>query len=329
MLIQPKRLAVRGSSLLLFFLAACSGQEASLTTPTLQAAEITATAASAIIMQALGTPISGSEPMAVAAQAVPPVLALAATLTPAAPAPDATALAATVDAEVMAQVNATLTASALVTVAPTDGVAATATPVPQPTVDGTALAAQVATQVAREMENNQATMAAAPPLQPATSTPTHIPTRRPTATWTPSPAPRVRTAPVSMQDTASIWSYTTFQDLSSPGTHTYYVDVAPLERLRWAFEWCATSELLLDDILTPLVLEFSIDGMNVAAEKLTRGAKNYAGWRCRTWATEVSGWHRGETVTLEIHYRLLDAIYDGKDSYPAGDYYQVIYATAR
>jgi hypothetical protein len=278
-------------------------------------------------MQALGTPVSTSEPMAATAQAAPPMLALAATLTPAAPAPDATALAATVDAEVMAQVHATLTASAPPAAAPTAAVAATATPVPLPTVDGTALAAQVATQVAREMANIQATMTAAPP--PATSTPTRVPTRRPTATWTPTPAPRVRTAPLSGQNIASIWSSTTFRDLSSPGTHTYYVDVAASERLRWAFEWCATSETLLNNSLAPLVLEFSIDGVNVAKEDITRGAKSYPGWRCRTWATAVSGWPRGQSVTLEIHYRLQDAIYDGKDSFPAGDYYQVIYATAR
>lgn len=323
----PYRFVLWGSSVLLLFLAACGGSAETVETPTPLAPDITATAAAAIIMAALGTPVSGSEPMTDAAQAAPPVLALAATLTPAAPVPDATALAATIDAEVITQVHATLTASAPPAVTPTAVVAAAATLVPLPTVDGTAFAAQVATQVARELENTQATMAAAP--QPATSTPTHAPTRRPTATWTPAPAPRVRTAPTSAQDTASIWAYTTFQDLSNPGTHTYYVDVAASERLRWAFEWCATSDPLLADILMPLVLEFTIDGVNVAAEDMTRAAKNYTGWRCRTWATEVSGWPQAETVTLEIHYRLLDAIFDGKNTYPAGDYYQVIYAAIR
>ncbi|MBK8051027.1 MAG: hypothetical protein IPK16_30395 [Anaerolineales bacterium] len=53
------------------------------------------------------------------------------------------------------------------------------------------------------------------------------------------------------------------------------------------------------------------------------------GWRCRYWATEVSAWPRGQTVRLEIHYRLATAINDGQNSYPAGDYYQVIYATVR
>jgi hypothetical protein len=52
------------------------------------------------------------------------------------------------------------------------------------------------------------------------------------------------------------------------------------------------------------------------------------GWHCRWWRVIVDDWLIGETVELGVVYSLSDGIYDGRTSYPSGDYEQLIFVTA-
>lgn len=114
-----------------------------------------------------------------------------------------------------------------------------------------------------------------------------------------------------------------------PGTRTYSVNVHSGERLRWAFEWCALSEPLLQGILAPFALELRIDDVLVPLNDITVDTKMSGSWHCRYWETMVSGWPAGQVVALEISYVLSEQIDDGQNLFPPGKYRQIIYAAVQ
>jgi hypothetical protein len=109
----------------------------------------------------------------------------------------------------------------------------------------------------------------------------------------------------------------------------YSVSVSAAEQLRWAFEWCALSDAQLQGILEPLTLDLRINDVSVPLNDITTGNKTAGQWRCRYWSTLVSDWPRGEVVTLDILYTLSQAINDGRDSFPAGEYSHRILVNVR
>ncbi|MBN1874982.1 MAG: protein kinase [Anaerolineae bacterium] len=167
---------------------------------------------------------------------------------------------------------------------------------------------------------------------PIAPSPTFEPTKAPPNTQSPdvTQAPHVYARYVSepeLQVLTSIWNFTTFRDLMTPGTRTYEINVSPRDDLRWAFEWCATDESGLEVSLSPLVVQLLIDGVIVPGTDIFEGKKTTAdGWKCHYWATALSGWQKDTSVQLEINYNLVKSVCDGKETYPAGEYRQIIYA---
>lgn len=129
---------------------------------------------------------------------------------------------------------------------------------------------------------------------------------------------------------ASIWERAAFRDLLAPGRRSYDVDVRPGEELRWSFEWCAIDEATLNSIVQPLRVDFLVDGALVPYSSIQLERKERSnGWACDTWSTLLTNWPRERTIELDVHYSLAQGINDGQNSYPAGGYHQVIYATVR
>ncbi len=162
-----------------------------------------------------------------------------------------------------------------------------------------------------------------PTLPRATATPAPKP---PTPTEVPTPA-NVTVSYMSPQNLESIWKRTSFRDLTAPGIQTYDVNVYSTDKLRWAFEWCATDSARLQEILRPLSVDLLIDNIVVSETAIVEDDKtSSSGWKCHYWTVALTDWRRGSTVKLAISYSLTESINDGKETYPAGEYHQIIYA---
>lgn len=147
----------------------------------------------------------------------------------------------------------------------------------------------------------------------------------------PSAAARPATRrPLSNSSAESVWDRAAFRDLQAPGRRSYDIAVNTSEEMRWPFEWCAVDESRLGAILRPFNVEFLVDGESVPQSNIRTDRKALRSrWVCDTWSILLLDWPRSRTIELDIHYTLSESIYDGQNSYPAGDYHQVIYATVR
>lgn len=184
------------------------------------------------------------------------------------------------------------------------------------------------------------------PTKPAdTPTPFSLPpewTETPTATITatppPSPTPTITVLPLAdglsarppsddeWSQTKSIWTLTAFQELLSPGTQAYTVNVPANSVWIWGAYFCATPAAF-SNYLAALNVRFIIDGETLGEEQFlivdqTSGKDSV----CRNWATLLSGWPANQSVTLEVRSTLAQAISDGKTYYPPGEYRQVLVA---
>jgi WD40 repeat protein len=125
----------------------------------------------------------------------------------------------------------------------------------------------------------------------------------------------------------SLWSKAAFRDLPEPGIQEYSVDIPAYSSWRWDFSWCAKSQVGLEAILGPLELEFRIGGEKIGEDIFRIYDSPKGGRFCRTWATMLSGWQPGDVTDLEIRYTLREAINDGTQGYPAGEYRQINHIT--
>ncbi len=126
----------------------------------------------------------------------------------------------------------------------------------------------------------------------------------------------------------SIWEGLNFRDLYQLGTNEYALTVKPSEKIRWRYNWCAIDKDTLINIMRPFSIKFRIDGMELNYIQIARTrAKSASGWECNYWTTLLSNWKENTSHVLEIEYVLDEPIFDGKLTYPAGTYRQVINVT--
>lgn len=82
--------------------------------------------------------------------------------------------------------------------------------------------------------------------------------------------------------------------------------------------------------LTASDSQFLVDGRALPDNDLLQHDLTASdGWKCRYWSTVLSAGQSGETVELEVYYELSRSINDGKATYTAGSYHQVIRAGIR
>jgi serine/threonine-protein kinase len=169
------------------------------------------------------------------------------------------------------------------------------------------------------------------PEPTATAAPTNTVPPEPSDTPEPTmPAgPNLTVSRPTQQELASVpyfWDAVGYRDLKEPGTELYSEEVSSNEDWIWGFSWCAVDAARLADILTPLTIDYYIDGeLLPLAEFLEFDETANNGWRCKRWRALLSGWTVGETVELSITYSLSSSINDGLTSYPPGTYHQVIF----
>jgi subtilisin family serine protease len=148
----------------------------------------------------------------------------------------------------------------------------------------------------------------------------------PTATTLPitavPPADRQR----ALRIYPSIWSLTEYEDMDTPGSMDYIVEVEADQGYRLAFLWCGDNPDDLRNILQPLTVEFRIDDIPLTDTQVQRTTLDGV---CEIWETILSDWTSGEVYRLEIYYHLREAIGEGRDVYESGDYYQRITVQVR
>lgn len=126
----------------------------------------------------------------------------------------------------------------------------------------------------------------------------------------------------------NIWNKIDYVDLKSPGSQFYETKVNAEDSRLWGFTWCASDDIQLEKIVIPLSLEFYINDVELFdGQILEYRFTAYNNWSCQGWKVILEEWPKGETVLLEISYNLGEEIFDGAESYPPGDYSQIINVT--
>jgi hypothetical protein len=169
------------------------------------------------------------------------------------------------------------------------------------------------------------TDASAPTATPE-STPTLVPILTPLSSG-------ILARPATAAEVAaenSIWTLTDFTELTVPGVKRYKVKVTADSVWMWDCYFCAR-EAAFPGFIGALRVRFRVEGQTIPEETLNifDGKGGEAGWICRTWATMLSGWPADGTVELEIRSAFQQAVFDGENEYPAGEYRQVINITVK
>ncbi len=140
-----------------------------------------------------------------------------------------------------------------------------------------------------------------------------------------APVSAYRPSQQEMYSSQSLWELTPFRDRTTPGVESYYATVDADSVWRLGIRWCARSPALLDDMLEPFSIGFSIDGVGQLPWSQVRVVRDVrSGWHCEWYATMLYDWMPGAVVTLRTHYTLLWDVWDGVQWYAAGDYEHVM-----
>jgi hypothetical protein len=114
-------------------------------------------------------------------------------------------------------------------------------------------------------------------------------------------------------------------DLSSvnqPGdVYQYEVTLEESRPALWSYNWCTTSQKLLDENFQDIKLEFFVGETAMPHTKLAvRNFRTSDNLYCREYYALVSTWPRGR-FQLETRVTFLKDLHDGLDRYPAGTHY--------
>ncbi|HRW98515.1 MAG TPA: hypothetical protein P5280_03445, partial [Cyclobacteriaceae bacterium] len=131
--------------------------------------------------------------------------------------------------------------------------------------------------------------------------------------------------PTDLTNSQDIWQLIHYVDLKQPEIQEYEISVNPESLLNWGFSWCARSDELLTRAASRITFEFLVNGSKLDAQ-IVRYQDNTSsnGWYCNRWSTLITNWHLAEQSILEIKYTLLEAYFDGEETFPPGVYHQVI-----
>jgi hypothetical protein len=181
----------------------------------------------------------------------------------------------------------------------------------------------------------------------ATNTPTHTPTVTLTAAAD-TPLPNLLSISTATQDLGndvvptlsvliahpptdadldsvpSLWTLTKFQELDTPSSNAYTVQVTHDSVYLWDCYFCATHDAFVE-FMNTVDVEFLIDDTPLKTESLRIFDRpGISGWLCRDWTTILSGWPADRSVFLEIRYTHSKTAFDGKAEFAPGEYNQTI-----
>lgn len=113
-----------------------------------------------------------------------------------------------------------------------------------------------------------------------------------------------------------------FKDIILPGDiYTYRVDMNRSAPAIWSYNWCTTTQEILDENFENIQLEFMPGDTAIPTDQLIVSEyKRSDGARCRQYYTVVTKWPRGRHQ-LEIRITFAKPINNGWDTYPAGTHF--------
>ena len=124
----------------------------------------------------------------------------------------------------------------------------------------------------------------------------------------------------------SIWNGINFHNLPLPGMNQYSTYVDASQAYRWSFYWCSSSPSEFNAMVSPISVQFYVDGMPVNPSDMLVYDTN---GKCRNWATILHNWQPNTTVQLDIRYHLSAPVPGGYGANDIGDYTQRIEVTVR
>ncbi len=184
------------------------------------------------------------------------------------------------------------------------------------------------TQTAQSTSYTQ-TALAFNPIVLLSSTPVFTPTISLTESPTAQPELALNvTAPT--RDNLSIVPimYVHYEDINTPNTQTYKVNVSSKVTYLWTYIWCAKHEGTLNENLNQMDFSFFIDDVQIPEDRfLIFKEPSIDNWPCQRWTTMLSGWDVSHFPTLSIVYNIPTPLSDGVVTYSIGEYRHQIKVT--
>lgn len=176
-----------------------------------------------------------------------------------------------------------------------------------------------ATQTAESLHLTQ-TASVLISIPPPTFTPTN--TLVPTETYTPTPEPNIDIIAPTRDNLSTVpIIYVGYQDITTPNTHAYRVNVSSRVTYLWTYLWCAKHSSTLVENLNQIKFSFFIDDIQIPESKfLIFKEPSTDGWPCQRWTTMLSGWNKAQSPTLSVVFYIPSPLSDGVTTFPIGEY---------
>lgn len=112
---------------------------------------------------------------------------------------------------------------------------------------------------------------------------------------------------------------TPFANSAGPGSQARSGTLNSTQSYVWDLEWCATDAKTLSTDLKNIVVKFTVDNQDVAANLITQSDVPNSQLSCAKYFVILSNWTLG-TVEMEAKLTLKQAVFDGQTIFPPGDY---------
>ena len=164
----------------------------------------------------------------------------------------------------------------------------------------------------------------------STITPTITPTATSTNTPTITPKPPLNIYPCIYGNLCpEAMSIEKLTDTSSLDYTVYDVEIPYMQPVRFSANWVALDQSTLDDNMAHIKWIFTVDGKEYAGDDWAqRGVTTFSDEPDTEYPGEwfgavVADWKLGEIHEVAIGFSIDEDIFDGWDTYEAGDYYSV------
>ena len=125
--------------------------------------------------------------------------------------------------------------------------------------------------------------------------------------------------PAQCPDAVYIWDLLDMQHQKTPGIATYELTISQGTQLYVATGWCAATDALLQDNISKMQWNLTIDGQSYSSSIATKGYWP-DGNACVLAGTVIRGWSAGRVYVVDWGFTFTQDINDGYDTYPAGQY---------
>lgn len=125
--------------------------------------------------------------------------------------------------------------------------------------------------------------------------------------------------PIMDSKTQPVWYATQITWPTQPGRYVWNVDFPTYAPVLLRMGWCATDQQTLDANWASMDFDLEIDGLLVADSQLKRSFKNRDNLFCYELWGVLEGWSDETHIYIQTHH-IYETLFDGSNTYEAGDY---------